>query len=160
MVNSNTNPFNGKNLTNLFGQHVPFELWQVFHRPDVISEPRALLPSNGRRVQHGCDRPCDLFILELDPSLSKMGFFRRRVFASEICPLCIWIIGRANSIRGYMDQDVGSLTFLLQIHLPHLTVLAHQMSDLGGSHARWYPRDVDDPSFLFYGLEGSESLGR
>ena len=76
--------------TNLLREHVPLEFGEIFHGPDIISPPCALLPADSLRVQHLRNRARNLLILELYPPLGEVGFLGGGVLSAQVCPLCIY----------------------------------------------------------------------
>lgn len=88
-------------LTDLFSEHIPFEFWEVFHRPNVISPPISLLTSDRLCIEHLCNAACNLFILKLDPSFRKVSFFSRSVFSPKIGTFRIYTV-KLKSVPEYM----------------------------------------------------------
>lgn len=67
-------------LTDLLRQHIPLETGEIFHRPDVVPPPSALLATDRLPVQHLSYSSRNTFVEEFDPALRVMRLFRRCVF--------------------------------------------------------------------------------
>ena len=65
-------------------EHIPLELGQVFHGPDIISPSRSLLSSDWLSVENLGYRTSHFLVLKLDPALREMGLFRRCKLSSQI----------------------------------------------------------------------------
>lgn len=102
-------PIHIKILTNLLGQHVPFELGKIVHGPHIISPSRTFFSADGLGIEHLSYRASNFFVCELDPALRKMRFLRRRVLSPQISTFSVCRIDE----RIVVFKSVARHTFLL-----------------------------------------------
>lgn len=125
--------------TNLLREHVPLELRQVLHRPDVVFPflcPAVLLAIPAER--NVSDRPCveqfgcmprDLLVLKFDPTLHES---------------VLLVLRRTGFGGGRFRSD--------KVDPPDFAVRGQDMLDFRRAHAGRYARQVDNACLVNFGV--------